>query len=400
MKRNLFVLFLLLFSVNFWYLKPIGGLFAGNLGLFIQLAFIAVSAIYYLFNIKNPFLLVRAGYCRPLIWIYAAVIISFIPAYLNFGQSPSTSFFASKCMLLFLALPALLIVRPSYKDIEGALYVFSIIYFVITVFDSVLKLPVIDKIEGLSFDSNKEYIAKGEFVHALEGIHFVGMAFIFSLYRLRKQIAHKSIFISFLLLAEIFLVQNRSTLFICVIFLLYSLFTLQLKKYKILIRTSILILAIFFVFLTLNSWISLLQETVEQLGSTQYNRNLAWAYFLTEACPGPLEYFIGNGFLSAKSTPFMQDLMELGVYNSDVGFIGFWNQYGLIPVIGFITLFAKVIVGKRYGFIAKCNSWFILACSMTTAYFAQDNKIIWACLFLYIFSVEDFLSRSKINKVR
>ena len=392
MSRRIFVLFLLLFSVNFWYMKPFGKYLDGNLGLFFSFAFIIFGGIYYYLKGHKPLLLVKEGYCLPLLWILAAVLLSFLPAYKNYGQGLLTSILASKSMILYLAVPALFISRPSFKDIEWALYVFSVLYLFVTIVDSYFGLPIIEKIEGNNYVSTRDYVFEGDFVHTLEGIHYVGMAFIFSLYRLKNHFSSVFIVIVFFLLGEIFLVQNRSTLFPCLVFLLYSLCTIRHRKYKVIIRTSVLLMTVLFVILTFQHWLDLLEETVSELGNEGYNRNLAMVYFLGEACPGRLEYFIGNGFLSAKSTPVMQEMMELGVFNSDVGFVGFWNQYGLIPVFVFGFIIVRIIMSRRFSFITKCNAWFIVACSLTTAYFAQDCKILWACLFIYMYSVEDFFS--------
>lgn len=390
MKRKLYILILLLLSVNFWYLKPIGRFLTGNTTLILQFAFILFGSVFYYIKGKKPFFLIRKGYSKPVIWIFAAVLLSFVPAYVNYGQGIVTSVLASKSMLLYLTLPSLLIVRPSFKDIEWALYVFSAIYFIVIVFDSILGIPIIEKIDGVSFESTRDYVFEGDFVHALEGMHFVGMAFIFSLSHLKKQFSSLTVLISFVLLIEIFIIQNRSTLFPCIVFLCYALCTIRHKKYQFVIRTAVLLMALFFFLLTIQNWITLIEQTVNELGNEGYNRNLALAYFLFEACPGTLEYIIGNGFLSAKTSTIMQDMMELGVYNSDVGFVGIWNQYGLIPVFVFGVILAKAIIGKRYSFITKCNAWFISACSLTTAYFAQDCKIVWACLFLYMYSIENY----------
>jgi len=376
---------------------PIGSFIGGNNGLFLMLAFLVFVSIYYYQNNNKPMILISKRYCWPLLGIFVAVILSFISAYLNYGQGLITSILASKAMLLYLCLPALLMAKPSFKDVEWAVYMFSVIYLIVTIVDSLLDIPIIERFDDVSLGETHEYVSSDDFVHVLEGIHYVGMAFLFSLFHLKKRISPVSLVISLFFLVEIFLAQNRSTLFPCVVIMLYTLCTIQHKKYKVIIRISVLCLVVFFFFLTFQNWIALFEETSKQVGDDRYNRNLALAYFLFEACPSVLECFIGNGFLSYKSTSVMQDMMELGVFNSDVGFVGFWNQFGLIPVFVFGIILAKVIFGKRYSFITKCNAWFIAACSLTTAYFAQDCKIVWACLFLYMYSIENYQTLNKIN---
>jgi len=399
MKRKHFLLVLLLLSVNFWYIKPIGSFFASSYSLFVSLAFILGGGVYFYNKTKRPLLLWNAGYNKPLLWIAAGVLLSFIPAYINYGQSFSTSFIASRIMLLYLTFPTLLIVRPRFKDIQWALYIFSFFYFATAFFDSILNLHIITPIEGITFKKNMDYIEEGGYIHFMEGVYFIGFAFIISLGRLRTQFTLRKLFISIFLFGLIFIVQNRSTLFPCSIFFIFTFLSIKQRKYRHLIR-GILFFTIVLLFLnTIQEWDMLLEETNQQIGNKEYNRNLAIYYFIYEACPHWWEYLLGNGFISAKSTSIMQDMMEQGVFNSDVGFVGFWNQYGIIPIVAFVIIIIKAIYKRKYSFITKCNAWFIVACSLTAAYFAQDCKILWWCLFLYLISVEHFINtRRDIKK--
>jgi len=395
MKRKYYILILILLSVNFWYLKPIGGFLVGNMGLFVNLAIVVLGGVYFYFKNKKPRLFLKKGYLSLLMWIYIGVLLSFIPAYLNFGQGFVTSLFASKTMFLYLTFPVLLIVRPSFNDIKWALYMFSFLYIIVAVFDSIIGLPIIEKIDDVNVNTSMNYIYEGDIIHTLEGFQLVALAFIFSLDDLRRKFTTGNVLMTAFLFAILLIVQNRSSLFPCTILLVYTLFTIKSRKYKVVIRVSALLcVAVMFAF-TLQSWTGLFLETADQLGNKDYNRNLAWAYFLTEASKGPLEYVLGNGFLSTKSTSHMQDMMGVGVFNSDVGFIGMWNQYGLIPIIVFAIVLCRVVFGRKYSYLLKCNAWFIIMCSLTIAYFIQQSTIVWACLFLYMCCYEQFLAKRR-----
>ena len=134
---------------------------------------------------------------------------------------------------------------------------------------------------------------------------------------------------------------------------------------------------------TLPQWIKLFTQTFTELGDDDYNRILAYNYFLFDACPSFVYYLTGTGFISANTTSLMQDLMAEGIYNSDVGFVGLWNFYGVLPIIAFVILIVKGL-GRSKPYFVKFNAVLILVGSVTIACFNTMDKILWPCFYIFM----------------
>jgi hypothetical protein len=158
----------------------------------------------------------------------------------------------------------------------------------------------------------------------------------------------------------------------------------QLRRQRLLLVSFILFFGTFFFYQTHETWNKLLLETFTELNDEDYNRVLAFNYFLYEANPNWLTYFLGNGFLSSHTLSLMQDNMEQGIYNSDMGFLGYWNQFGLIPIIVFLTCIIKAFFSKLVPFHVKVMAFHIIACLLTISYFGKVQTILWFSLFYYL----------------
>lgn len=336
----------------------------------------------------------RRRFLRPVVFILSGVLLSFIPAYIYYGQSFLTSFVAYRVGFVYLTLPVFLRVRPSLKDVKSVLYAFSLLFFLLMICDSYLHIPIIAKDEEALLRI-EQLAKKGDFeVNFLGGIQFVAMAFFFSLEESIRNLSIKKISLSLFFFLVILLYQNRSALFSCVLITLLLIVTLSNTKRNIKIKILILFLSIIVFVLSSDVWHNLLEETGEQVANSDYNRNLSYLYFIFEAPKGFLSYILGCGFLSASTTSLMQDMMELGVYNSDVGFVGMWNQFGLIPIVTITACCIRSL--KRYRpLYLKSNALFILICSITISYFWEISTIVWFTLFLYLKSRNDYYETQK-----
>lgn len=381
---------LLLLSVQCFSITPIVGLFSGIKGLVIYLFWLLGGCI--ILKRNHPYLLLKWHCLSPAVLILLGVVLSFIPAYIYYGQDIFTSLIACRVGLVYFTLPALLLIRPRLKDIKLALFVFSALFFILMICDSYLHLPLIAKDEK-AIMREESLLARGEKdVNFLGGIQFVAMSFFFYLEDCLCKLSKKNILITLFLFLTILLFQNRSTLFSCVIITAFCLLSLPNTRRNIRLKLIVVATAIVVFAASAGLWIGLLKETGEQVSNTDYNRNLAYAYFLFEAPNGLLNYILGCGFLSSKATTLMQDMMEIGIFNSDVGFIGMWNQFGLIPIL-VMLYFCILQFRKGTRMIPKFNSLFILLCSLTTAYFFELSKIVWYCIFVYICSLYEISSK-------
>ena len=175
---------------------------------------------------------------------------------------------------------------------------------------------------------------------------------------------------------------NRSNLFASVIVL--GVATVGIKsRYKFFyVFLTVIIAAIIFSF-TESYWNDLIIETNSNISDADYNRNKAFAYFAFEGSNHFLTQILGNGFLSSRSGDVMARLREMGIYNSDMGFIGFWNQFGIIPIIVFIMLPILAIKNRFFPPYLKMFGAHILLCSYSTSYYGAPEHAIIFILFYY-----------------
>lgn len=375
----------MLISVDFFHFTPISPLTTSDICLVLFLLWLL--AAHFLYNPPEKYfgLTWKRSYW-PLLLVWLGVLISFIPAYLIYGQSFITSLIASRAMLAMLALPAIGTLRPTRIDLEKATVLFSFILIVFSILDA-LGIPVIDHHFFINEDKPyKELIEEDSFVMLLPGFQFVAVALFFFLDRLKNAFRIHDLMYALLLIGAIFLLQNRTMLFISVMVLAYTFLTIRgyTRRQTIAFRSIAVLLSVTLFLVSLPLWIRLFNETAMQLGNSDYNRILAYNYFLFQACPSPVYYFTGVGFISANTTSIMQDLMAEGIYNSDVGFVGMWNYYGVLPLIAVFVIAFHGLVGKRNPFFVRFNSFFVLAGGLTISCFINMDKVLWFCLFVYM----------------
>ena len=374
----LYLLALLLFSINFWGLKPVTFLFSDSRGMLLYLATLVLGCVLWsgrasrsFFNSKNNL---------PVILIAIGILLSFITAKLYYGQTVIRSAIAVRRVLYYLTLPVLLLIRPSLRDVKAALYMFSVLFFLMVLLCTCLHLDLVVLSEEQLMRQEISLKAQGP---PLEGFLYVAMAFAFSFCDLFKRVTAKNVALTLLCLSAILLYQNRTTIFACAACVVWFLLTLPNTKRTIKVKVAAVLMAAVVLVLSKDILFSLFEETVSDVSNTDYNRNLSYAYFLTQAPNGLLSVLLGNGFISVKTSPIMEELMNSGIYNSDVGLIGMWSQFGLLPILVFLAAciypFARKLPKPM-----QLISIQALCSSLTVAYIFASQTMVWLCLYFYL----------------
>ena len=324
-----------------------------------------------------------AGKLKPMWWLLAGVLISFIPAYLYYGQHLYNSLTAYRHFLGYFAFFLFLSVQPTRYEFKKASYFFAFIYIVCVFYCSFINPDFV----YFDPDSKMPFITEGEFIHVVPGFHFLMIAYIFALDDIRNEkITFKSVAILFLILAIIFLVQNRTVMFSAFVIGVFSAMAGRSHKQRLTIGTLLVVALCLGVFFTWKYIDLLITETIDELTDEDYNRVKAFIYF-TSGDNGTMSYFWGNGFISGKVHPIMEQLREEGIFNSDLGLIGFWHQFGLIPVITILVVCFKGL-SKMRSFEVRANALNILLCSLTIAYFRDFPYSLWLCIYWYLYSID------------
>ena len=383
------ILLIILMSCAFFDIRMFQPLFRNDNAI---ITYMLMLAYFFIRNMGFSFRVGISQKMRPLWWLLAGVLLSFIPAYLFYGQHLYYSVVAYRHFLGYFAFFALLSVQPRREELKMALYAFTVIYFICTLYVSFVnpKFIVFEAKEGL------EFIEEGDFVHMLRGIQFLPLAYIFALDDLRKEkIGFKNSLMAVFVFLVIFMIQNRSILFSCIVLTIFAALANKSARRRLITGSFMLVLlalAVFFMFQYIDK---LFTETIEQLSDQDYNRVKAFVYF-TSGENGFLSILLGNGFISGKVNPIMENLRLDGIYHSDLGLIGFWHQFGLIPVLTILVVCFRAL-SSMHEFLVRANALNILLCALTIAYFREFSYSLWLCLFWFLFETdtEYMISRRK-----
>lgn len=365
-----YLLGLMILMAGVWDIKPFGyvppdGYLVVTLA-YLLFSFILFPGRKFKFFSKQmlPFWLIVLG-----------MALSMLPAKMFYGQSVLQSVITYRSQSLWFAIPVVCRLKPKESDIFRASLLCTILMFMVTVMHAIMPALFVETQEAGAFTFN-DYLVNSVTLGVLP--------LIISMNRLNKSFDVSSFATVIFCLIFFFVAQNRTAIF-AVAMVTGGMLLSSSFKYKYVILVVMLMLAAFFVYRTFEIWQALLNETISQIGDDDYNRNKALLYFFSPlANPSWLTYILGNGFLSVHATSLMADMMLEGVYNSDMGFVGFWNQFGILPIIAFFTLIIKGIFVNKSSIIPLGCSIFILLTSMTIGYYANISALT-CFVFMYYF---------------
>ena len=374
MKKKIYLIILLTVWFECWDIMPYGHL-SGVMKLVVSL--IVMCQGFFMYYSPAKMCLLKSYLMKPFWWIMAGIILSAIPAYLYFGQSYTQSFITYRSQLLWLVIPLLLIVSPTEKDVVDAAKWTTVLMAGVYYLRLFMPTMFVIDLEQLG-DRKLEDMY-------LEGISIATIPIFYYLTLLCNRFRWNYLIIIIFCYAYIFIMQNRSTLLPVTLLILVSLLRIR-SQYRFVKVCTYLVLVAFVTIQMADYWIKLYEETRAQLSDQDYNRVIAFHYFLFEANHNWVTYILGNGYLSSNVTTLVQDQMQRGIYNSDMGFIGFWNQYGIIPIIVFTWLMLIPLIRRtRYSWYLKLWALQMLMCSLTISYFASNVHMIYFALYYYMF---------------
>lgn len=332
------------------------------------------------------------------IWILIGICSSMLLLYVNIGQTFFHSIWIYRSILAtYCCVPVLLAIQYSKKEIIDTLFLFSIIYCIIFILGSIFPKIIIGTSDEMG---NIKDLADNDYGYALPGASLIVIPLYayLNIYNKLKFSSRNYLYKVIFLLTLIFLIQNRSLLFPALFISLILLW----KKNSIRILTIIAFIAIFFI-PKLNPLAPLFKQTQQEAFSKDYNRSIAYKYFMKENFSSAENIIFGHGIESthlSKGMKSMKDLSSDGIYTSDTGFLGFMYIHGIIPIIIFIILTVKPLVNWRhYPLYIKLIAMHILICSITISYFIPFHHTIWFIIYYILLSRNESrkISRTKTN---
>ena len=367
------ILLLMLISTSMFDLVPFQTLFSGNNTFTYYCFMMAYMYMKYMgFSFKPGII----KHLLPLLLIVVGILLSFIPAYLFYGQHLYHSLVVYRRTLCFLCFPLLMSVGPTIKEFRFALFAYSFIYAGASFFGTYIRPDWVPVAEGM------EYIVNTDILKVLTGLLYLPIGLVFALDQYRNTFRRKYLWIALFIFLIIFLNENR-TILASSFFIIVGAVLFNLPARSRVVAEVIMLFFIGAVIVFGWEYISaLLDETSTQLQDEDYNRVKAFNYFVSLR-NGLLSFFMGNGFISGNVNTIMADLRLEGIYNSDLGLIGLWHQFGLLFPLT-VLIYAIRACSVDHSFYVRGMAIHMLVSSLTMAYFFTFVSITWLCFFLYL----------------
>lgn len=383
MKKKTYVLISLLLAVRFWDLSFIAGYLKRD-GIFILTMLWSLCAYLIFYGKPKISSLFSIKYNIYLYGIFIGIFISVFPAYYFWGQPFLTTLLTQRFTYVFILLPSLLYVQPTHKDITDALKWISIGTIIVWCISIVAPHLILKDGEVVFERIKNKSTSIGLYI---TGIDFVVMYLYFLIQEYLKSFSFKRFFHALLVVVFFLLYQNRSFLIGIIIILTYSIFKLK-SKYKLIIISFISILLFGLIFYTLDIWNTFVEDTQSQMTDMDYNRWKALFYYFNNYSPNWFCYVFGNGMPSGNNSAFgnhMLQLWEEGIYASDLGMIGMWTDFGLIPVILIYSIIIRVLLKSRFPLMLKFICFHVLI--VPTIFDFWGNPLVSLfCLIIYLYA--------------
>lgn len=370
MNKSNYILIFILLCLDFWDIKPYGYI-SPNLQLAMVFLYLCWGA--HRFNDKSNFF--NKNYAVPLKIIFLGILLSMVSAFVYFGQTLIQSIVAYRNQYLILSPLFIKKVFPSRQEVITGLYKFSIIYFVF----AILKLVFTSLFVS---EATVEYSSFEDIL--LQGYSLLTIPLYFTLQELEKEWDTKQAIYALFIFSLIMLNGNRSSLFPMLILSGYMFFKIN-TPYRAIVITIIIIFSFLFLVAPINEMI---EEAQNQLNDPNYNRNKAMEYYIFNSIQNIWCAIFGNGLISSHTSDVLSVLKSMGIVNSDLGFVGYWNQFGIIPIIVFLYLYIGTLVRKRMPIYLKLISLQTLAGAFTISYFGSIHHMLFFIFFYYLYNLE------------
>jgi len=376
----LFILFIL--WLKEWGIKPFGSL-PSDFHLVISVLYMMLG--FYWFR-KNPLSTFNRYGKKAYSLIIIGILLSMIPALVFHNQNIIQSIITYRPQIYWLVIPLLFKIGATEEEmIKLFKYCTYLLVFVFFIKLNFLDLFVLD-------DLVLERIKTGEHPYTVSGYWMFTLPIFWYLMHIKMKFDWKYLIPIAICYVFIFLMENRSTLFPITLMIIYVIVFAAKTRKKPFIVFLFAVASFIVISYTQDKWLSLFEETTSQVDNTDYATNVEISYFLSsEANPSIITWILGNGFVSKHDNAWVEKLYDLKIFNSDVGFIGFWNLYGILPVFVFIYTMFYAIKSRKTPYYLKLWAIQMLSCSLTISYFALPVHMIYYAMFFYLF----YLNRAK-----
>lgn len=374
MNRSQYVYLLLITMSNFFNLRFMPLLKYGSDESFLLIVgVVLLGFVYYRRNTDLYSEPIVQRYTRFLSYVWITIGISIITCYLFWGQSLLQSFLTYRKFFSYILFVALLWVRPSEEEVINGFKYYTYTFLTIAFCVWVLHLPMTHAIYKPSAD-----IAQN---NAILGTTLIAFYFYHLLMRFRESFSWNDLIVASLLMVYFVINQNRSLMFPCLLFYLYTIYKTNVGFS---VKAVIVVCISTVLFFNFDLIQNLLDETQAQVDDASYVRWEAIAYFLTGLSPNFICAIFGNGMISAISNPTFWQMLFNNMWNfNDVGWFGYYAFFGLIGIVAIFNIIMRIILDKNSS--ADLRMLLIHMCVPTIWALWTPDTICLFCLIIYVY---------------
>lgn len=298
---------------------------------------------------------------RSVLLLSCCQLVSAYNAYIFNGQSLSVSILATMQGFAYILLIPLVRSKISIQDIENIVKVLAVCFFVCSVLNRISPYPL--------FGSADEGVDRGTTRFRLVGIYWAMFFFLMKINRYALDGNKQDLYwILVIGLAILFSLTRQD---IAVSFLLGGmLYFIRTKMVKKMLFAGLATIMIFFILPHVRIVNSLIEKSMEEKAAqSQYDniRLVAAEYYTFDYPRNTQQILFGVGVPSFGNSTygnlFERTQETLKVYREDVGYCGFYYNYGIIATILLIFLFIRVLFLKipdRYIYLKYYSCAFLL----------------------------------------
>lgn len=398
MKKWVYIFTILILSTNFWNLAFFTPISNSEFGKVILPLLLFIWGILYYPKKKNIYV---TPYFTKIYILYSGLLFSVTSVILFHGQQPLQSILVYRNLVPILFFVVIFYIQPSIKGIKKAIYYAVLIsyafiilsLFIPSLFDVDLN-ALVEKAANIKESKSTDFLFVARGTGTISNI-----VLCWSLSNCVNKITRNDIIIILICYGMLILFQNRQNLIFATIIILYTLWKIR-QAYAT--KWIIILALISIIILSFDIWNSLYYETISQMNNANYARNRSLPYFLFKHNPNFYCDIFGNG-IDTKHSQYGQYLLYIGTYlniwSTDLGLVGTWSVYGIIPIIFVYSLSIKILKHKTMPLFVKYMASASFLMPMLLG-FSSSSPIYWWVFLYYFYAYYNSLSKKNINEKR
>jgi hypothetical protein len=390
MKKSLYIFIVLLLGINFWGLIILESVFNNVTNMFFAVIWAAMGFYWFRTSRTNQKNNVFIKYNKYFFWVVVGFGLSVFSANMFWNQGWATGIIVNRGLIWYIYIPVLLYIQPTGEELMKGIFYYSLVYAMIWIVQALTPFPIYSGLaSSIEIGRGTFELSETDFGQLLPGYPVILFLLYYRVQKMKENPNIRNMSFAFALMIFFFLLQNRGALFFAVIVFGYALLRIRSPYKSFLIPLFLLLVAIAY-FYSAEYWNAQIKETIDQLNDPYTPRWRSFNLFLFGYAPHWICNIIGNGFLSANvpAGKFIQDLMDQGYYQYDNGMIGFWSQYGIIPLLVLYTVIFRILFRRASPFYLKAMAAHILFIPIAWNFGSADIFIFVALIYLYAYYFE------------